>query len=85
MLKAPRYPSYEFGIFVELKKSKVNDETKIKCSKIGYRSSRTMSCQATLYLRKSDKVGIHFSGNFQELTSKVFTVFEGTLLKKDYN
>ena len=62
--------------------SNVNDVTRSNCSKIGYRSSRTMSCQANVFLRKGDEVGVEFSGNFRDLSDKTMTVFEGTMLKK---
>ena len=42
-----------------------------------------MNCQATLYLKKSDKVGVDFNGYSDDLHSKTYSIFEGALLKKD--
>ena len=62
----------------------MNDDIKIKCSNRGSNyGTRTMNCQATLYLEKNDKVGVDFSEYFNELSSKTYSIFEGALLKKD--
>ena len=42
-----------------------------------------MNCQATLYLKRGEKVGVDFSGSFDELSSEIYTIFEGALLKQD--
>ena len=42
-----------------------------------------MDCQATLYLKRGEKVGVDFSGSFDDLSSKVYSIFEGALLKQD--